>query len=359
MRLISVRQFCSILALTSTTLLGATLSAQAAEVAAAVSPEAARPFVGAARLVEIAPGRRLNLVCLGEGPRTVLFDAGGSDWSVVWALVLPLVAKSARACAYDRAGLGQSDPGPLPRTPAAIAEDLHALIEKAKLGPNLILVGHSLGGFHIKLHAALYPGDVAGLVLVDPSEERQWDRTRTAMRARFGEAVTARAELSETTWISRLLDRYRMCESLAKTQELDPKSDTYRRCADPVRPILGPQIAAERLRIQVTRAYQAAQASEILYSVYGDARGDLVYARLFSPGAFGDKPLIVLSQDAKAEDDPVDQLGVVQMKLLHEQSSKLSRGGVRRVVPGTSHHIELEAPEAIATAVAEVLAQSR
>lgn len=325
-----------------------------ADTAPAISPEAARAFVGPAILVEIAPGRRLNLVCQGEGPRTVLFDAGGSDWSPIWARVLPLAAKVARACAYDRAGLGQSDPGPLPRTPVAISEDLHALIDKARLGP-VILVGHSLGGFHVKLHAVLYPEDVAGLVLVDPSEERQWDRVRPALRARFGQALASRAELSDATWISRLLERYKTCETTARSQDLDPKSDDYRRCADPVRPILGPQIAAERERIQVTRRYQAAQASEILYSVYGDPRGDAVYEHLFTPGVLGEKPVIVLSQDIKPGEDPVDQLGELQMRLLHEQSARLSRRGARRVVAGTSHHIELEAPEAIAGAIGEVL----
>ena len=353
------RAALSVLALGLAQTPSAPARAQAAEVAPAVRAETSALFVGPAQRVEIAPGRRLNLVCVGQGSRTVIFDAGGSDWSVVWARVLPLVAARTRACAYDRAGLGQSDPGPLPRTPVAIAQDLHALIAKAGLGPRVVLVGHSLGGFNVKLHAALYPEDVAGVVLVDPSEERAWARTGPALQARYGAALTARAQLADDTWISRLLDRYRACEAAAKAEDLDPKSETYRRCADPVRPILGPQIAAERERIQTTRRYQAAQASEILYSVYGDLRADGVYARLFKPGAFGDTPVIVLSQDAKPGEDPIDALGVAQMSALHAQSARLSRRGVRRVVPGTSHHIELEAPEAIAQAVGEALDAAR
>lgn len=333
--------------------------AQAAAEVPTISAETARAFVNTGRRVEIAPGRQLNIVCMGQGSRTVLLDAGGSDWSLVWARVLPLVAARTRACAYDRAGLGQSDPGPSPRTPSAIAEDLHALIDKAGLGPGLVLVGHSLGGFHVKLHAALYPDDVAGLVLVDPSEERPWDRTRGRMRARFGPALSAQAELADAAWISRLLDRYRGCEVNAKAQDLDPKSDLYRRCTDPVRPVLGPEIAAERERIQATRRYQVAQASEILFSVYGDARGDPVYAQLFKPGVLGDKPVIVLSHDAEPSQDPIDQLGEVQIAALHTESARLSRRGVRKVVPKTTHHIELDAPDAIAQAVDEVLARSR
>src|SRR5690242_17107768 len=54
-------------------------------------------------------GRKLNLFCMGSGNPTVLFDSGGSDWSVIWALVQPQVARRTRACSYDRAGLGYSD----------------------------------------------------------------------------------------------------------------------------------------------------------------------------------------------------------------------------------------------------------
>ena len=60
--------------------------------------------------MKLPDGRTINLFCMGSGKRTVLFDAGGSDWSVIWGLVQPRVAARARACSYDRAGLGYSDP---------------------------------------------------------------------------------------------------------------------------------------------------------------------------------------------------------------------------------------------------------
>jgi pimeloyl-ACP methyl ester carboxylesterase len=272
--------------------------------------------------------------------------------------VQPAVAQHAKACAYDRAGLGHSDPARGPRTPIAIAEDLHALIDAAGLKRPLILVGHSLGGFNVKLHAALYPEDVAGLVLVDPSEERTWPRTRAAIQAQFGERLAARSELIDQGALAGLVDHYRGCRTAALEKPLDPAAISYRRCSDPVRPKLGPDIAAMRQKIQVTTSYQAAQASEIEFSIYGTEAADSVYARLFRPGAFGSMPLIVLTHDQGQSDDPLEALGTAQWLALHRGSAQLSRRGVQRTVPRTSHHIELDAPEAIVAAITEVISQS-
>jgi pimeloyl-ACP methyl ester carboxylesterase len=324
-----------------------------------LDPAIAKAYLTPARLVEIEGKRRLNLVCMGKGDVTVLFDAGGSDWSAIWALVQPEIAKEATACAYDRAGLGHSEPARGPRTPVAIADDLHALISAAGLKRPLILVGHSLGGFNVKLHAALYPEDVAGLVLVDPSEERTWDRTREAIQAKFGERLAARSELIDQGALAGLVNHYSGCRTAALEKALDPSSMTYRRCSDPVRPKLGPEIAAMRQKIQVTAAYQSAQASEIEFSIYGRSEADPVYSRLFRPGAFGNMPLVVLTHEQATTDDPLEALGNAQWLALHRGSAQLSRRGVQRMVPGTSHHIELDGPEAIVAAIREVLAQTR
>jgi pimeloyl-ACP methyl ester carboxylesterase len=330
------------------------LHAEAA--AATVPPDLAREYVRPQQPVDVG-GRQLNLFCLGDGPWTVLFEAGGSDWSDTWALVQPAVAKGARACAYDRAGLGHSDASPWPRTPIAIVEDLHALITKAKLRTPLVLVGHSLGGFHAKLYAALYPEDVAGLVLADPAEDRSAERSRAFLRARYGTSLAARSELIDQGVFTWLAERYARCAEAARDHALDSASPVYRRCTDPVRPGLGPEIAAERVRIQVTGVYQAAQASEIINSVYADDRGDAVYADLFRPGAFGRKPIVVLTHGLFDAADPLDAAGQASGVALHQETAKLSRVGKHRVVPASSHNIQLDAPDAIISAVSDVLAQ--
>lgn len=328
--------------------------AGAAGAAGAPPPELARVYATPQTAVDVG-GRRLNLVCMGSGDRVVLFESGGSDWSDTWALVQPAVAARTRTCAYDRAGLGHSDPARGARTPVAIVEDLHALVVAAKLPRPLVLVGHSLGGFNAKLYAALYPQDVAGLVLVDPAEDRSADRGRALLHRRFGASLAARSELLDQAFWTQLAARYRGCAEAARSGPLDPDSLQYRRCTDPVRPRLGPEIAAERRRVQVTSVYQEAQASEILNSVYGDERGDPVYAGLFRPGALGRKPLVVLTHGLFDPRDPLDAAGQTVMIALHQETARLSRRGRHRVVPATGHNIQLDAPEAIVAAISGVL----
>jgi pimeloyl-ACP methyl ester carboxylesterase len=322
--------------------------------AATLDPTLGQAYAQPHQAVDVG-GRKLNLVCMGDGPRTVLFDAGGSDWSDVWALVQPAVAKHARACAYDRAGLGHSDPAPLPRTPEAIAQDLHALVAAAGLKTPVVVVGHSLGGFNVKLYAALYPNEVGGLILLDPSEDRTAARVRRLLRQRFGSSVAARSELRDLTVFAWLADRYGRCAQAARDRPLDPASADYRRCTDPVRPILGPEIAAARLRIQATSAYQAAQASEILNSVYSGERADQAYADLFRPGAFGRKPMVVLTHDQHDPTDPMDAADQAAGVALHQETARLSKAGRHQLVPGASHYLQLDAPEVVTAAILEVL----
>lgn len=324
--------------------------------AAPLPDDIARHFVIPHERIDIG-GRTLNLHCMGSGERTVLLEAGGSDWSVTWALVQPLVAKKLRACAYDRAGLGYSDPAMLPRTPGAIVEDLRALIVAAKLPTPLILVGHSLGGFDVKLYAALYPDDVAGLVLVDPAEERQAERSRPFLRTKYDPLTLARGELLDMAWLGWLLDRYRECARLAGDTPMDPASIAYRRCSDPVRAPLGPLIGTERQRIQVTPAYQRAQASEILYSIYGNGQGDAVFARLFKPGIFGRKPLIVLTHGDYDRGDALAEMDQAAGVYLHRLTARLSHIGVQRTIDGTSHNMQIDKPMAIVAAIMDVEAK--
>lgn len=111
----------------------------------------------------------LNLRCVGEGPTTVVLDAGGGRFSPVWRKVQGEIAKFARVCSYDRAGYGFSSPNDRPSTATNIVDDLHQALDQAKIRSPLVLVGHSAGGLYATLYADLYPSEVAGLVLVDPA----------------------------------------------------------------------------------------------------------------------------------------------------------------------------------------------
>lgn len=126
------------------------------------------------RLVSIG-GRRLAIREAGEGSPTVVLEAGMGCGLDLWDGVLEPIAGFTKVCSYDRAGLGMSDPAPTPRTCADIVEDLERLLEAASIPPPYVLVGHSFGGLCVRLYAHWYPDRIAGMVLVDPTHEDQWD----------------------------------------------------------------------------------------------------------------------------------------------------------------------------------------
>src|SRR5512142_1585716 len=113
-----------ILALAALLCLGASAHAADDASAAANLDVYAKP----GRLVSVGTDRHLNLRCSGKGAPTVLLESGNNADSMAWYKVQPAIAAFARVCAYDRAGTGFSDGGPLPRNLDANAEDLSALI---------------------------------------------------------------------------------------------------------------------------------------------------------------------------------------------------------------------------------------
>ena len=112
-------------------------------------------------------GYKLHINCTGQGTPMVVLDSGLGDSYVSWMKVQPQIAKFTRVCYYDRAGLGYSDNSPLPRTSKVMAEELHTLLHNAGVDPPYILVGHSMGGYNVRLFASLYRSEVAGMVLVE------------------------------------------------------------------------------------------------------------------------------------------------------------------------------------------------
>jgi len=108
---------------------------------------------------------------LGKAHVTVVFESGGGGSSNDWAKVMALLPPNTPVIAYDRAGLGKSEKGPLPRTMAQEVLELHELLQKAGVKGKIVLVGQSIGGLNARLYTQRYPKQVAGLVLVDPTDE--------------------------------------------------------------------------------------------------------------------------------------------------------------------------------------------
>ena len=115
-------------------------------------------------------GRRLRFVLAGPASRrpTIVLEHGAFGCAADWAVVQDrLAAKGLRSLAYDRAGLGHSDPGPRPRDGAALVDDLAGLLDALGETEPVVLVGHSMGGLMVRLFALTHPRRALGLVLVD------------------------------------------------------------------------------------------------------------------------------------------------------------------------------------------------
>ena len=342
--------------------LGLSLAAMGARAETPLVPidQVAREYTRPHQRVDIG-GRTLNLHCMGQGEPTVLMDGGGFDWSLTWALVQPAVATRTRTCSYDRAGLGFSDASPRPPTPSNVVDDLHRLLGKAGIAGPMVLVGHSLGGFNMKLYAATYPEQVAGLVLVDPSEENASRRVGPQLEAKFGQALVAESEADDKASIAGALSHFDDCIKAAEAGELAPTTPKYAECTDPPRPPLGPEIIAERVRLQQLPTYQRTQKAELQYSMYGpDTSADARYAELFGkPLPFGDKPLIVLSSSMFDMAPPFGELNYASIGLLHAQTAAMSSRGERRMVPRSRHNVQIDQPQAVVDAIVEVVEKVR
>jgi pimeloyl-ACP methyl ester carboxylesterase len=143
----------------------------------------------------------LHLIDKGASGPAVIFESGISATCLNWMRVRAEVERFARACTYDRAGLGWSDPSKSPRTTSTIIDELHALLEAAAVPRPYILVGHSFGGMLVRAYAARYPGDVAGLILLDPLAPGEWLNASPAKTKmlRLGVRLSRRG-----AWLARL-----------------------------------------------------------------------------------------------------------------------------------------------------------
>jgi pimeloyl-ACP methyl ester carboxylesterase len=129
-------------------------------------------------------GHEFRLLISGHGSPVVVFETGGSPAYgsplEAWERVQPAVSQFTRTVSYDRAGIGWSAPGPKPRDARQVAGELHAALRASHVEPPYILVGHSFGGPLNRVFAGMYPDEIAGIVLVDPTQEEfiDWNQTR-------------------------------------------------------------------------------------------------------------------------------------------------------------------------------------
>jgi pimeloyl-ACP methyl ester carboxylesterase len=131
---------------------------------------------------------RLHVNCQGQGPVTVLLEAGLNEFSVHWHRVQTLLVQHTKTCAYDRAGLGWSEINQNSSTLQNMVDDLRLVIQSINENHPLILVGHSYGSLIVRRYAQLHPENIRALVLVDPANEFMADRLTG-----YREAITSAA----------------------------------------------------------------------------------------------------------------------------------------------------------------------
>jgi pimeloyl-ACP methyl ester carboxylesterase len=190
-------------------LIGLVMVVVAWVVAGALMVATAGPFTPSGTYVDIG-GRKLRLVCAGPpadaGRPTVWMEAGAFGLAADFAAVQEkLTAKGIRSCAYDRAGMGWSDPGPQPRDSDAIVGDLEKLIAASGERGPFILMGHSMAGLHTRLFAGRNPDKVAGLVLIEATTPEQIDNPGTTRFLSAFTTISRIAAVSATVGTTRAL----------------------------------------------------------------------------------------------------------------------------------------------------------
>ncbi len=271
-------------------------------------------------------GFKMHMDCKGEGSPTVILESGLGDSYLSWRKVQPQIAKFTRVCSYDRAGLGYSEPSSQPRTSQVIAGELHTLLKAAGIAPPYVLVGHSMGGFNVRLYASLYPSEVTGMVLVDASHPDQDNRFPPELKNMEGSWLREAEFLEYTTpfGVPRLIG---LCDQ------------------DPV------QRAAE------CNFHSAREGVAELKSFAESA------AQTAATGSLGDMPLVVLSHDPDkpSADLPVDLAKPTNeaWEKMQEELAHLSTRGTQQIAKNSSHYIQIDRPDLVIDAVRSVVEQAR
>jgi pimeloyl-ACP methyl ester carboxylesterase len=274
--------------------------------ASAATPASAAASASSDLLADLdVGGRTMHILCVGPvvaGRPTVVFESGLGGDAGQWSDVIHSLDGTVRACAYDRAGEGRSPAAPVGRTTSDQVADLRTLLAAAKVEPPYVLVGFSLGGWNVMVHADDHPADVVGAVMVDvrpPAASRRWLEALPPASATESEAI-------------------RMARDESTTFDTDPS--------------LNPE--GLRLGDSATEAIETA--------------------------GFGSKPLVVLAAaDTSAIAEGFEPaLGRRLVDIWWEGQAEIaSRSTAGRLVKieDATHELPVEQPDAIADAIREVL----
>ena len=266
-------------------------------------------------------GRKQHVHCIGEGTPTVILEAGFTvNGSLHWYKVQPEVSRSVRVCSYDRAGILWSDAGQQPRDGNRIADELHALLQSAGVSPPFVMVAHSVGGVFARIFDQRFPGEIAGFVFVDSSHPEQQQRLPQA--ANSGSGAPPGLSFFTGTGIVRS-----MMLPADPPPGTDPNVHATTMAYWP--------ISAHTMFAEIAVVERTTQEEEV--------------RRTLNP-----RPIVVLSRSTFSSNE--ERIAWTGMQ---DEIAASSQNSVHRVVENTGHNIQMERPEVVIEAVAQVLAAVR
>ncbi|HTO92140.1 MAG TPA: alpha/beta hydrolase [Candidatus Sulfotelmatobacter sp.] len=253
------------------------------------------------RMVD-AGGHRLRMIVSGpdRGPTVILECGIGGSTASSWGWEQRAVAKFARVVSYDRAGLGASDPGPMPRDGNRLVDELHTALEHAGFQPPFVFVGHSYGGLLARLFTERYPGEVAGAVLVESSYASSSTGAARPVRPYLHLLPLA-------PWAARL-GLMRLGVALIGTDA--------RRLPEPERAEQSAYLSSSRQWMGIVRELEA--------------WGPLTNPEAAKTHGFGSRPLAVLTAETSAH-------RWSGWSAMQEQAARLSTDSIHEIVPGATH----------------------
>lgn len=272
----------------------------------------AKAYPPPGQLVDVG-GYRLHIHCLGSGSPTVVIVAGAGDWSTSWGgTVQREVAKTTRVCTYDRGGLGWSEAAPDPGDAAQFANELHTLLQNANAQAPYVLVGHSLGGFIVRIFAHEYASEILGVVLIDSMNPKQVTQSLSN---------TAAQNVSIQSWLARF-GIVRLIIKLGFFPNV-------------------PEPAYYPLYVRPGSLYASANEYKQLPASAAEAA---------AVKTFGDLPLIVLT----AKLNPISDWPEWQTELL-----ELSSNSQHLFAENSGHNVPVDEPEAAVATILKMIQQVR
>lgn len=286
------------------------------------------------RLVDVN-GAMMHLHCQGEGSPTAVIEVGLGDYHDSWTPVQREASRLTRVCTYDRAGSGYSEPVGHPVASAEIADRLHALLQNAGIDDDLILIGASAGGVHVREYFRKYPDAVKAMILVDSSHEQQ--------RSRLVDPTPARSGVD----FNRLVSHLGRFGVIRLSGELDRAAE---RAA-------GSEEQKARLKV----VYNQAHWVQSYFAEVDAFEKDLAMNR--APPSLGNLPLFVLSRGREVEQGGMPAYYTLEILQKNEAAwqdmqrelAALSTDSVHTVARGSGHNIHLDQPQLIVDTLRDAL----